>query len=146
MALEPILREWYELAKPIIGTKEYAASLAAFNRAWARVRVPKDQLKVYAAADRVRGSDLSWVPERFDNDAMRFAIALCRELARVNGGDTFYLACRTAADVLPGPDKISPQNASSLLGKLCDLGVLRLLQKGSLQAHKANTYRFILAT
>ena len=137
-SLEPIVREWYAIAEPSIGTKEYAVTLAAFIRAWGNVRVPKGQTAVHAAFRRVKDADLSWISPTIDNERMRLLVALCRELQGIAGQGPFYLDCRTAGDVLG----VSYKTAWQWLDSLCVLGILDKVSSGTLKTRKANEYRW----
>lgn len=141
-SLEPIVRQWYELAEPFIGTKEYGATFAAFLRAWPNVKVPKGETAVHAAFRRIQDADHSWIPAIIDNQAMRLLAALCRELQRIAGSKPFFLDCRTAGDVL----KLSHKTAWHLLNDLCALGLIEMTARGSLKTRKASEYRFIFRT
>lgn len=136
--LEPIVREWYAIAEPNIGTKEYGVSLAAFIRAWGNVRVPKGQTAVHSAFRRIRYADHSWIPATIDNENMRLLVALCRELQGMTGQQPFYLDCRTAGDVLG----VSHKTAWQWLDSLCVLGILDKVSAGTLKTRKANEYRW----
>jgi hypothetical protein len=138
--LEPIVRMWYELAEPRIGTKEYAVSFAAFIRAWGNVKVPKDQTVVQVAFRRIKNSDRSWIPERFDGEGIRLLIALCRELQSIRGQQPFYLDCRTAGSLLG----VTYKTAWTWLETLCVLGALKKVSSGTLKNRKANEYRYLL--
>jgi len=136
--LEHIVRAWYEISEPNIGTKQFGVTLAAFIRAWTNVKVPKNRTVVYAAFDRAKQSDLSWVPTMIDSDDMRLLVGLCRELQEVNGKQAFYLDCRTVGDLFG----MSKKTAWKWLDTLCVLGVLKKVSTGSLKTRKANEYRF----
>ena len=138
-SLEPIVRAWYEVAKANIGTKEYEVTLAAFIRAWGNVKVPKGQTAAYAAFERAKSCDHSWIPSRFESDALRLLIALCRELQAINGKRPFYLDCRTCGDLLG----VTHKTAWQYLDTLCTFGVIKKVSSGSLKTRKANEYRFL---
>jgi hypothetical protein len=139
-SLEPIVRLWYERAEPHIGTKQFAVSFAAFIRAWANVKVPKDQTAVQAAFDRIKEADDSWIPALFDGKEMRLLIALCRELQSMQGQRPFFLDCRTAGGLLG----VTHKTAWKWLDALCCLQVIRKVSSGTLKSRKANEYQFIM--
>lgn len=137
---EEIIRRWYALAEPTIGTKEFAATLAAFLRVWPRVRVPKDQTAVVATFQRASAADDSWIPEVFDHPSLRILVAMCRELQAMRGDRPFFLSCHSVAPLFG----VTHTTAWSWLETLVQLKALEKVKSGSMKARKANEYRFLL--
>ncbi len=89
--LYDVVLQWWKLAVPVIGTKDFGETLTDFRRAWAAeslVSMSDSRPKRAMAKGASKGGSFQ---ERL--------LGLCRELAAETGG-SFYLSVRTAAAVL----------------------------------------------
>jgi hypothetical protein len=118
----PIIRLWHQRAYPVIGTKPFEATWADFLHAFPRVRFPKGKepmALMFAASEAAEpptcGSD-------YESKDMVRLIKLCRELQRHSGAAPFFLACRTAGELL----QIDHNTAAAYLRVLCADGILKV--------------------
>jgi len=63
---------------------------------------------------------------QFKHKGIRRLVTLCRELQRAVGDDSFFLGQPTVGKLMG----IHPSTAKSWLRKLCDAGILRLVERG----------------
>ena len=103
--LEPLLRWWWRLARPVVQDKEWSLTWGAFERAWGRVKCPStDGKTLYAAFMRALEAGCpSEAAEMYGKgDNAGIIAALCRELAidSTEADRSFFLACRSAAGLL----------------------------------------------
>ena len=136
--LEPLVRQWYAQALPTIGTKQYAETLAAFLRAWDKVKIPKGQTAVHLAFALATLDTTTGIPEFIDNDRLRLLAAVCRELQKMADGKPFFLDCRAVGELFG----VTHRAAWKWLDSLCALGVLEKIRSGSLKERRANDYRY----
>lgn len=137
--LQPLVRRWYDLAEPNIGTKEFAVTLAAFLKGWPKVEVPKGQTALDMAFAQAQSSDQSTIPAVLDCDNLRLLAALCRELQAQAGDGPFYLGCRPMGDLFG----VVPKTAWNWLDALCTLSVLQKVSSGNRKERKASEYRYL---
>ena len=76
--------------------------------------------------------------KRYDEEPIRRLVALCRQLGHEADGGPFYLACRTAADLL----RVSHVQTNRWLFLLAHDGVIEQLNKGDRASRKAAEYRY----
>ena len=82
------------------------------------------------------------VPEcakQFENPKLRQLVAICRELQQEAEGDSFYLACRTAGNLVD----VEFPKASQWLRVLPKFKILELVKLGQLAGRKASEYRYL---
>ena len=137
-ALEPIVRRWHERALPVIGTKPFSETMADFEHAWDRVKFPKGVDVVQMVWQKVKAGTWPTEAGQYDSDDMRWLLALCLELQRMNGpGRNFFLSCRSAAKAL-GRDHT---DVAKWLKKFARDGLLKAFpQEGYREAHR---YRYL---
>lgn len=139
--LKPLVARWYEIALPVIGTKEFTATWIAFVHAWPRAKRPLKDKLVELAFSRLREDDLP--PEAAacaDNQRMVKLMALCREMARLLGRRRFFLGSHKASRVLGVPQ---PRILELFEALIADR-VLRLHKKGTPGVNgKANRYDYL---
>ncbi len=110
-----IIRRWYELALPVITTKDYAVTLSDFDHAWAAfdpARAGGGLADVVAAAkssDPVPGVDPHY-PER-----VHLLAKLCRELARRADDRSFFLAARAIERHMGTPSMTASRDMKLLI-------------------------------
>jgi len=136
-ALREYVRDWHELALPVIGTKPFEETWADFVVAWQRVKFPRGQEPMVLIVQRANAGPLPRVAENYDAPETRRLVAICRELQRASGENPLFLSCRTAA-ALVGLDQTTAWRR--LLMLVAD-GVLVVVQKGTL--HRATRYRYV---
>ncbi|MFH1920110.1 MAG: hypothetical protein ABIP48_09530 [Planctomycetota bacterium] len=82
------------------------------------------------------------VPEvamRYDQPELRLLVALCRELQRHAGNGTFFLATRTAGELVG----VSRQQASRWLRLLVYDSILNLVNRGDRRGRRASEFRYL---
>jgi hypothetical protein len=139
-ALRPIIKRWHELARPAISTQEFEESWIDFLRAWERVRFPAGTGPLDRAFSISQSQPLPACAERFGIIGIRLLIALCRQLQLTAGDGTFFLACRSAANLLD----IEHTTANRWLWLLERERILQRISTGSKASKKANEYRYLL--
>ncbi|MCE9566548.1 MAG: bifunctional DNA primase/polymerase [Planctomycetes bacterium] len=123
------VRTWWQMALPVIETKEFGVTLADFRRSWSTCAVPMCQSRpkrVMACA-----ASAAMTPrEKLE--------AACRALAAETGG-AFHMSVRTAGNVAGIPSR----TAARLLTSLVTAGFLEIVQRASPSATKrmATEYR-----
>lgn len=137
--LEPVVRRWFERARPVITTKRWATTWSDFRTAWNRVRLPAGE-GAYRTLMEVAAAPFAEPKERL--------VAVCcalDEAARKAGADRFWLSCRTAASVCCFPGENGYRSAHRWLCRLVDRGVLALVNRGKAgpNSKQASEYRFV---
>jgi hypothetical protein len=135
--LMPVLKRWHEVALPHISTKEFEVSLADFARAWTSVKFPIGQDLVQATYEKSLMRPLSRAAEQYQAEPLRRLVMLCRELQQVAGAEPFYLACRTAGELLG----IKHTLANKWLNLLVIQRILEVTTRGT--QHRATRYRYL---
>lgn len=125
------VRYWWTLAQPVVGTQDWIPTWRAFCRAWGRGERPMSQsrpLVVMAEAATAAGDD----PET----RLR---AACRAKAADSPDGTFFLGCRTAAQV----GAMGKSHAAKILARLCGAGFLEQVAEGArgARSRRAAVYR-----
>src|SRR5579871_2934871 len=110
--LLPVVRAWWELARPNIRTQDWRESWKDFAVAWERVRSPGE--------GEVLSGVHEWVCRRADDPLLRLELA-CEVIHERQNGQQFYLACRTAAALIG----VSKSSAARLIEHLVTAGILR---------------------
>lgn len=138
-ACRSVVRQWFEQALPVIGTKDWETTWADFQRQWAAVRSFGGG-SLQAAVMAAKASDPPAAALRYQGQRMRLLVTLCAELQRLNGTDPFYLSCRNAALAIGIK---SHKTAWRWLRDLILDGVLELTAQGTVGiAGRANEYRY----
>ena len=133
--LKAIIRRWYEMAKPCIGTQDFTESWSDFVHAWSRVRSPLSSTNPVAAAwAAVQGGEHPKEAEEYDREEVRQLVALCWHLGR--NAETFYLAMRTAAGML----NVEAMTVCRWFKMLQADDIIALVKTGN--THTASTYRW----
>jgi hypothetical protein len=135
--LLPVVKQWHEAALPRITTKPFEETWYDFRIAWRRVRYAAGDGKIDEALARAVSQTPPVCADKYEDTRIRTLVALCRELQRVADESPFFLACRTAGQLLG----VSHTLTSRWLGMLCMDGILKLVERGSL--HHANEYRYL---
>lgn len=125
------VRYWWTLAQPVVGTQDWTPTWRAFCRVWGRGERPVSQsrpLAVMAEAATGAGDD----PET----RLR---AACRAKAADSPDGTFFLGCRTAAQVAA----VGKSHTAKILSRLCGVGFLEQVTPGvrGARSRRAAVYR-----
>jgi hypothetical protein len=140
-ALKPVVKHWHRLALPVIRTKPFKESWLDFVDAWKRVKFPAGTGPLQALWSRALAEPPPPEVLAYAEEGVRRLVALCFQLQRRAGAGTFFLACRTAQDVL-GLD--SHVTAWRWLRILQVDGVLVRVSTGSKASRLANEYRYMM--
>lgn len=138
-ALKPIVRQWHAAALPMIRTKEFDESWFDFTNAWPTVLYPNGLEPVKMIFNRALERDPPQAALQYELQKVRQLVMLCRELQQEAGDAPFFLACRTAADLVG----IDYTTANRWLNGLCRDRVLELVERGTVGGRRANTYRYL---
>ena len=76
---------------------------------------------------------------RYEQHDLRLLVALCRELQRASGDKPFFLACRTAGNLL----KVTHITAWRWLFALTQDGIVAEIEKGDRVRRRASRYRYL---
>lgn len=135
--LRGLVRQWFELAKPVIGTQEFVTSWGDFKRAWEAVKFPAGEaLAPVLAALKEPEPIPDELQERGFCDRDWLLVRLCRELQLLAGDEPFFIGARKAGEILD----MHYTDASALLRALVADGIIQLVSRGS--GSKASRYRF----
>ena len=138
--LTEYVKRWHCLALDAISTKPIEETRIDFLKAWPNVKFPKGTEPMALVFERAKATDLPDVAYQYETPAMRYLVAICRELQRAAGTTPFYLACRTAGKLL-GVDHVT---ANRWLFLLVTDEVLVEVTKGSRVTGKASRYRYTM--
>lgn len=138
--LEPHVRRWHSLAKPVIRTTAWVDTWSEFVYTWSRVKHPKGAGKIQEVLDRAQASPPPQAALRYDDDRYRLLVSLCRELQRAAGEHKpFYLACRTAGRLIG----VKHKTAWRWLHLMLHDKVIREVEKGDRTRRRASRYVYL---
>ena len=143
--LKPYVQQWFKMAKPNIQTQSWSVNWREFRRGYAEVKYIIGSglaTQIYSAAVQ---RDPPQIADQYfggDDDHAIWLTQFCRELHEYHQGP-FHLDCRTAGRLLG----VSHVTANSLLGVLCDDGVIRQESKGTFSSKpgggKASVFKYL---
>ena len=136
--LRHIVKRWHTLALPKILTREFTETWIDFLQAWPKVKSPKG-VKMAAIMEKALQSPMPKAAERYEIEEMRRLVSLCRQLDREAKGGTFFLSCRTAAELLG----VSHTQANRWLFLLDHDKVVKQINKGDRAKRQAAEYRYL---
>ncbi|MCE9604427.1 MAG: bifunctional DNA primase/polymerase [Planctomycetia bacterium] len=141
-ALKPLVRRWHAAALPVIRTKPFETTWLEFARGWKVIRFaaghgPVDE--AYAAALKMAAASMPLVALEYEQPKLRFLICLCKELQRPLGTKPFFLASRTAGELLG----VTHTTAWEWLKVLAVDEVLREVEIGDRAKRRATTYLYL---
>lgn len=136
-ALLPVVQQWHHAALPFIGTKDFDTTFSDFADAWMNAKYAIGQGPLKEVCMTAITKPLPKCAERYKCDSLRRMVLLCRELQHHAGNEPFYLACRSAGDVLG----ITHVVANKWLRLLVHERILELVTPGT--RHRASEYRYI---
>ena len=137
--LEPVMRHWHKAAKPFIKTKPFEESWIDFCEGWERVKYPKGEEPITQIFVRAMAKEIPREAVKYEQKGVKSLASFCRELQREHGESPFFLAVRTAGDLL----ETDPGTASRWLRILRLDGILKLESEGSQKSRKASRYRYV---
>ena len=139
--LTPILRDWYERAKPrTSGEHDFDDTRLGFARAWSRAILPggDDPLRLVLARADAAGTPPE--ADHYDHTGRRRLAGLCRELQAAAGDQPFYLSARTVARLF----ELKSWSTGSQWLRLLEMDkLLWVAERGSEARMKATRYRYI---
>src|SRR5262249_8836651 len=127
---------WWKEAEPVIATKAYEVSWADFLDAWDRVRFT-GQLDWTDVLEEASRAAIPGAASRYSQDGQRL-VAICSVLQRLHGAKPFFLAPRTAGQLLG----ISAETARLIFRAMQRDGLLERIEPGSRVGGMATTWRF----
>jgi hypothetical protein len=126
-ARRDIVVRWQKLAESVIGEKPREEIAIDFLRGWERVRFPAGTGPLFALRDRARDASPPRCAQNYDQPELQLLVAVCRELQKNAGDGAWFLACRTAGELVG----VRHDRAARWLYLLVEDGVLTLIRKGS---------------
>ena len=137
--LKPYARQWHQRALPHITTKPFEESWFDFAEAWDKVKFPKGTEPIAMILTQAVKAGLPEVAEQYEQEELRLLVSLCRELQRACGDGAFFLATRTAGQLLG----VNHVTASRWLRLLILDGILELVTAGTRESRRASRYRYV---
>lgn len=137
--LKPLVKMWWQMALPVIGTKPFSETWADFVHGWKSVRFPKGTEVMSQMLMLAQRSECPPEAIQYDSDKFRLLVSLCRELQRACGPNPFFLSVRTAGNLLD----VDPSTASQWLGCLEADGIIQCVIKGNQSTRQASRFRYL---
>ena len=132
--LKAIVRKWFDMAKPNIGTQDFDESWSDFVHAWPRAERPLSANSLEEAWAAVLAGNLPCIAQEYDNPKVQQLISLCWHLR--NGKNSFYLSTHKAGELLG----VKPTQVLRWLNMLQADEIIELVRKGN--RAKATTYQW----
>ena len=136
--LKVYVRRWHAVARPAIRTKSFEESWIDFAESWGKILHPKGTGPMIAIAEQARHQPLPAAALEYEQPELRQLVRLCKELQRNAGDKPFFLAVRTAGELLG----VSAWQASRWLKLLVIDGILVRVRRGR-HGRKASEYRYV---
>jgi len=137
--LKAYVRQWHQKALPHITTKPFEESWFDFAEAWDKVKYPKGTEPIAMILAQAVEAGLPEVAKQYEQEELRLLVCFCRELQRASGDGPFFLATRTAGQLLG----VNHVTASRWLRGLVLDGILELVTAGTRENRRASRYRYI---
>lgn len=132
------VKQWHELALPVIGTVDFNESWGDFSRGWENVQHPEGELMNVLLknvdADRLPDG----LPDDYEAPTLRL-VRICARLQREARDEPFYLSARTAGELLG----MHFTSAANLLYALVADGVITRVSQGTHKSRQASEYRMV---
>lgn len=135
--LRALVTKWHCRALPYIATKAFDESWADFLNAWKQIRFPAGTGPLAAALEAAISSPLPAEAYPFEIPALRNLVALCQKLQMIAGDAPFYLACRSAGELLG----VTHVAANRWIRLLENEGILIRIRTGT--RSKASEFRYV---
>jgi len=133
--LKPIVRQWHDMAKPVIETKDFDTTWADFIHAWPRAKLALGTAVAEQAWELSQKAPPCPAAAAYHSPSVRALVAFCKALADAGAG-RFFLSSHTAATLLEAP----PKTVWQWLNMLVADGVLEKVRAGS--QRQATRYRW----
>jgi hypothetical protein len=137
--LKPLVRRWYDAARPLIHTQDFDVNWGEFAAGWPRIRHAHGDSPLYEAMRRADASDPPPCAAAYEKLALRRLVGLCRELQRSAGDNPFFISGRKAAEMVG----VDPGTASRWLHAVVADGVLIVAEPARPGGTRATRYRYI---
>lgn len=137
--LREIVRAWHAKAVENLGTKDFDSSWWDFIESWDQVLYPIGDGTVDRAIKQAAAEPVPAVADRYESEAVRRLVAVCRQLQIMAGDKPFFLSSRSVAKLC----KSTAPTAALRLRGLCRDKVLKLVEQGKLEGRKASEYRYL---
>ena len=124
---------------PNIATKPFAETWCEFVDTWERVKFAKGQGLMRDILNRAMKQRPPAAAKQYDSEPIRLLVAICYQLHRAAEGGSFFLATRTAAELIG----VQPRDISAWLKGLAADGVIECVSKGQAAGRKASEFKFI---
>ncbi|QDT10199.1 bifunctional DNA primase/polymerase [Planctomycetes bacterium K23_9] len=134
-----VFDQWYELAEPILRTKDYATSLDDFLRATDNAQTAYGATMAEHLNTAIADGCPAWVSSPKYDRRCKLLAALCRQLQRVAGDQPFYLSTHTPGELFD----LKPMQCWRWLDLFVRLGKLTKVETGSLAKRRATRFRYI---
>ena len=130
-----MVKQWHDMALPVIRTKDFAATWGDFARGWEAVKYPHGTTlqTIVDAADKTQ-LPAGLIALDYGPHALRL-VRICMALASHHAPEPFYLSARQSGELLG----IHFTDASRLLSALCADEVIELVTRGA--GIRASRYR-----
>jgi hypothetical protein len=135
-SLREYVRQWHCAARPFISTKPFDETWADFIEGWRKVKFPAGTGPIQLIYQQALTRPSPLIIQRYDTPQVQQLIVLCRALQQATGEKPFFLACRTAGQLL----HISHSLAAKWLRMLAVDQVIELVTPWTI--HRANEYRY----
>lgn len=132
--LKEVMQEWFRLALPFIGTKDWQTTWDDAKDAWQNAKTPYGNGTIQDAYAYARANPH---PPIDDNPELGVLSAFCMKLAGIDG--KFFLAVRTVESLFGW----SRMTAHRRLKDLVLWGVIEEVQKGTKKNNQATVWRYI---
>lgn len=136
--LQPLVRQWHNLAKPNIGTPAFEETWLDFIHAWPRVKFPGKEPMAMILATAIALEPPEAV-RHYESEPLKLLASLCRELQRATGDAPFFLSVRTVGKYF----NVDPGTASRWLTLLRVDRVIHEVEKGTQKTGRASRFRFL---
>lgn len=138
--LRDVVLEWHREALPTISTKDFETTFWDFSEGWERVRYPAGSDPVQIAFGQAMKDDAPKCAKPYENPKVQLLVKLCRRLQQTAGTNPFFLACRTAGELLEEAHFTAWRWLKGLAGD----GVLELAEKNQVAGgRRAFRYRYL---
>jgi hypothetical protein len=99
--LKPLVKMWYELALPNMGTKAFDDTWADFTYGWPRVKYPKGDGVLKIAVENAMNPQYQLTAEMlYEKVEIRLLVRICFELQELQKDEPFWLAESDGACIL----------------------------------------------
>lgn len=134
------VQRWHRAALDKITTKDFDITFSDFRDGWDRIRCVDGATVVDRAAQEAASKPVPACADKYAEPRIRWLVATCRELQRVNGSRPFFLSCRDVARIIGGDPEIYP-SAARWMKTITRDGVIAKVKDS--HRRKATEYRYL---